>query len=206
MSRAIAIRMTLLAVAAFGIGAARADDTAGVPALSVAPPAAHWVERKLNYTYMGFTTKYSCDGLRDNVRQVLLALGARKKDLKIQSSGCTRISGAPEPFPGVIARFWVLVPATPDDVGKVGDTSLHATQWKTVNLAGLQQFRFDQGQCELLEQMKDKALPLFTSRNLLFRSSCVPHQLTLGATQFTVDVLNPAPAPAPQAAGTAPAA
>src|SRR5580698_10683385 len=118
MSQAIAVRMTLLAVAAFGIGAARAEDTAGVPALSVAPPASHWVERKLDYSYMGFTTKYSCDGLRDNVRQVLLALGARRKDLKIQSTGCTRLNGAPEPFPGVVAHFWVLVPVTPDDIGK----------------------------------------------------------------------------------------
>jgi hypothetical protein len=197
----------LLAMSAtFGIGAARADDNAGVPALSVAPPAAQWVERKLEYTYMGFTTKYSCDGLRDNVRQVLLALGARKKDLKVQSTGCTRINGAPEPFPGVVAHFWVLIPLTPDDAGKVGDTSAHATQWKTVNLTRMQPFRFDQGQCELLEQMKNKALPLFTSRNLLYRSACVPHQVTLGDTQFTVDVLTAVPTPAAHGPGTAPAA
>jgi hypothetical protein len=211
MSQAIAVHkslrtLVLLLTCVPFIGTAHAEDTAGVPALSVAPPAAHWVERKLDYTYQGFTTKYSCDGLRDNVRQVLLAFGARKKDLRIQSTGCTRIGGAPEPFPGVIAHFWVLVPATPDEVGKVGDTALHPTQWKTVNLARMQQFRFDQGQCELLEQMKTKALPLFTSRNLLFHSSCVPHQITLGDTQFSVDVLNPAPVPASQGAGTAPAA
>ena len=197
----------LLATATtFGMAGVHADDTPGVPALSVAPPAAHWVERKLDYTYQGFTTHYSCDGLRDNVRQVLLALGARRKDLKIQSTGCTRLNGAPEPFPGVIAHFWVLVPVTPDDIGKVGNTSAHPTQWKTVNLTRMQQFRFDQGQCELLEQMKDKALPLFTSRNLLYRSSCVPHQISVGDTQFTVDVLNAAPAPAPQGTGTSPAA
>ncbi len=44
-----------------------------------------WVGRKLDYTYMGFTAKYSCDGLRDTVREVLLALGARKDDLEIRS-------------------------------------------------------------------------------------------------------------------------
>jgi hypothetical protein len=204
--RVRALALVLASAAACGSGAVHADDTPGVPALSVAPPAAHWVQRKLDYTYMGFTTKYSCDGLRDNVRQVLLALGARKKDLKIQSTGCSRLNGVPEPFPGVIAHFWVLVPSTPDDVGKVGDTASHPTQWKTVNLVRMQQFRFDQGQCELLEQMKNKALPLFTSRNLLYRSSCVPHQISVGDTQFTVDVLNPAPAPAPQGTSAAPAA
>ena len=196
----------LLALAALGIDHAYADDTAGVPALSVAPPAAHWVERKLDYTYQGFTTKYSCDGLRDNVRDVLLALGARKKDLQIHSNGCSRLNGAPEPFPGVTARFWVLVPLTPDDIDKVGNTSAHPTQWRTVNLARMQQFRFDQGQCELLEQMKNKALPLFTSRNLLYHSSCVPHEITVGDMQFTVDVLIPAPASAPKGTAAAPAA
>ena len=195
----------LLALGTAGGGVAYADDTAGVPALSVAPPASHWVERKLDYTYQGFTTKYSCDGLRDNVRAVLLALGARKKDLQIHSSGCSRLNGAPEPFPGVTARFWVLVPVTPDDIDRVGNTSVHPTQWHTVNLARIQQFRFDQGQCELLEQMKNKALPLFTSRNLLYRSTCVPHQITVGDIQFTVDVLIPAPAAAPKATAAPPA-
>lgn len=196
----------LAAAAALSVGAAQADDTAGVPALSVAPPAAHWVERKLDYTYMGFTTKYSCDGLRDNVRDVLLALGARRKDLEIHSTGCTRLNGAPEPFPGVTAHFWVLVPVTPDDIGKVGETAAHPTQWHTVNFVRMQRFRFDQGQCELLDQMKDKVLPLFTSRNLLYHSSCVPHQISVGDTQFTVDVLTPAPASGPKATAGTPTA
>ena len=204
------MRQAIGAFMALGAGLAlcpaRAADTAGVPALSVAPPAAHWVERKLDYTYMGFTTHYSCDGLRDNVRDVLLALGARKKDLQIHSTGCTRLSGAPEPFPGVTAHFWVLVPVTPDEIGKVGDTATHPTQWHTVNLVNRFRFRFDQGQCELLEQLKDKALPLFTSRNLVYRSSCVPHQISPGDLKFSVDVLSPAPAAAPQGTAVAPAA
>ena len=171
----------------------------------MAPPAAHWVERKLNFTYMGFTTHYSCDGLRDNVREVLLALGARKQDLKIQATGCTHLTGAPEPFPGVSARFAVLVPATPDEIGNLGDTIAHATQWHTIDLTRLRGFAFDRGQCELLEQLKNKALPLFTTRNLLFHSSCVPHQVSIGDIQFSVDVLRPLPAPA-DAAPVAPPA
>ncbi|HEY1898422.1 MAG TPA: hypothetical protein VGG49_01360 [Steroidobacteraceae bacterium] len=193
--------------AGLGMSAARAADTASVPATSVASPAAHWVQRKLSFTYMGFTTHYSCDGLRDNVREVLLALGARKKDLQIHSTGCTRLTGAPEPFPGVSVRFSVLVPATPDEIGKVGDTTAHATRWQTVDLARLRGFEFDQGQCELLEQLKKQALPLFTTRNLLYHSSCVPHQVSIGNIQFSVDVLRPLPAPTDAApAAPAPAA
>ena len=215
MNQAIAIQRSvrrstlLLAVAgACGIAAAYAGEAAGVAAQPVAPPAAHWVQRKLDFTYLGFTTHYSCDGLLDNVRDVLLRLGARKQDLEIHSTGCTRLDGVPEPFPGVVAHFWVLVPVAPDGTGTAGAAASHPTQWKTVNLTRIQQYRFDQGQCELLEQLKNKALPLFTSRNLQYHSSCVPHEITPGDTQFTVDVLIPAPAAAPQAkgAGAAPVA
>src|SRR5579884_669143 len=41
------------------------------------PQAAKWVKKKINFTYQGFTTHYSCQGLRDKVRDVLLQLGAR---------------------------------------------------------------------------------------------------------------------------------
>jgi hypothetical protein len=191
--------------AGLSLSTAYAADTAGVPALSVAPPAAHWVERTLDYTYMGFTVHFTCDGLRDNVRDILLALGARRKDLKIQSRGCARLNG-PEPFPGVSATFSVLVPVTPDEIGKVGNTSPQATHWQTVDLVKLTRSGSDQAPCELLEQLKDKALPLFTSRNLTFQSSCVPHEVRLGEIQFSVDVLRPLPSANPELAGLPPAA
>jgi hypothetical protein len=60
--------------------------------------------------------------------------------------------------------------------------------------------------CELLEQLKAKALPLFTSRNLLFHATCVPHDYSLGEIHFKVDVLRPAPAAAPTGASVAPSA
>jgi hypothetical protein len=195
MTRSIGLRSSLsvmVLVAALTAGAASAappTDTTG------APPA-HWVQRTFEYTYMGFTTHYSCDGLVDNVRDLLLKLGARKKDLEIQSYGCIRLEGV-EPFPGLKARFWVLVPGAADE-GKGGGT-VQATQWQTVDLVRQTDYRSDQGRCELLEQLKRQALPLFTSRNLNFHSSCVPYDVTLGDIGFTVDVLRPAPAASPHA-------
>jgi hypothetical protein len=192
MTRLIALRTSLAASALLvslavgpGIRSTHAADTA-------AAPPAHWVERTLDYTYMGFTTKYSCDGLRDNVRDVLLALGARKSDLKIQSRGCTRLNG-PEEFPGVSAHFWVLQPLAPEDVGKAADPASNAARWQTVDLVRINGASWDQGQCELLEQMQKKVLPLFTSRNVNFHSSCFPHEVSPGEIQFTVDVLRPTP-------------
>jgi hypothetical protein len=188
---AIRVMMLAAATAAGALSVAQAADTAGAP-------AAHWVQRKLDYTYVGFTTRYTCDGLHDDVRALLLSLGARKQDLKVESTGCTRFNGV-EPFPGVRATFWVLVPVTPGEAGNSGEKIVNATQWQTVNMVRQLGFASDQGNCELLDQIEHQALPLFTSRNLDFHSACVPHQVTLGDIRFTVDVLRAAPPAAPRA-------
>jgi hypothetical protein len=191
---AVRVLVLVAATAAGALGVAQAADSID----TAAAPAAHWVQRKLDYTYVGFTTRYTCDGLEDDVRNVLLALGARKRDLEIQSMGCVRFNGV-EPFPGVRATFWVLVPVTAGEAGRSGDKIVAATRWQTVNLVKDRGYPNDQGRCELLDQIKRQALPLFTSRNLNFHSACVPYQESLGDIGFTVDVLRPVPVASPGA-------
>src|SRR5579871_1308318 len=48
--------------------AVRADT----PAAQAGAVAAVWTTRQKRYTYMGFTSRYSCDGLRDKIRATLL--------------------------------------------------------------------------------------------------------------------------------------
>ena len=50
--------------------AAWADSTDG-------GQSAVWTQKEFQFVYQGFTTKYSCDGLRDKMRTVVLELGAR---------------------------------------------------------------------------------------------------------------------------------
>jgi hypothetical protein len=180
------------ALSAAGVGSAQAADTAS----DTAAPAAHWEQRKIDFSYQGFTAHYTCDGLRDNVRDILIALGARKRDMEIQSTGCVHLTGV-EPFPGVRGTFWVLVPGTADNADQAG--KVQTTHWQTVDLVRVNNLVGDQGQCELLEQLKRQVLPLFTSRNLNFHSTCVPHQIQLGDIQFTVDVLRPVQSATPPA-------
>jgi hypothetical protein len=45
------------------------------------------------------------------------------------------------------------------------------------------------GQCELIEQVKHKVLPLFTARNVDLQDFCVPHQLLPGGTRLVAEVL-----------------
>jgi len=159
--------------------AARADSTDG-------GQSAVWAQKEFQFVYQGFTTKYSCDGLYDKMRSILLEFGARKSDLKISSSGCAGRSGVPDPFPGVAVKMSVLVPA--DGAAAGGEPAL-PSHWKAVKLKLDSSSLSEAGECELVEQVKQKVLPLFTTRNVDFRTDCVPHQLTPGGTQLTAEVL-----------------
>lgn len=46
-----------------------------------------WKQQHVNFFYGGRTARYSCDGLRDKVRAMLLDMGARR-DLKIMTLRC----------------------------------------------------------------------------------------------------------------------
>ena len=67
----------------------------GAPAALAAPAAsaesaqpAKWVSRNLTFIYQGFTTQYSCDGLRDNAVTILGALGAGRQDFNVTALPC----------------------------------------------------------------------------------------------------------------------
>jgi hypothetical protein len=64
-------------------------------------------------------------------------------------------------------------------------------RWKDVVLMAENASYDEQGKCELIEQFKETFLPLFSTRNVKYGSTCIPHQLTLG-THLSAEVLMPA--------------
>lgn len=178
----------LAAVAAVSLGA-----LSGAPAWAynvgeapVADQAAVWTPKEVDFVYMGFTTRYTCDGLRDTVREMLLQLGARKSDLKVTEQPCSGDPTRPNPFPGVKIKMSVLTPApsTP-----IPDTPVVQAQWKPVKLPQRGSTLDAAGQCELLEQFNQKVMPLFTTRNVDLHATCVPHQLEPLGTKLQAEVL-----------------
>jgi hypothetical protein len=165
---------------------------AAVPALAAAQDSvtAVWVPKHVDFFYQGFTTHYSCDGLRDQVRTMLEKLGAQ--NLKVRETACARPVG-PTWFPGVSVNMSVLVPASSAEAAKAKSASppLQA-QWKDVVLMPANADFDEQGNCELIEQFKETFLPLFSTRKIKYGSTCVPHQLTLG-THLSAEVLMPPP-------------
>jgi hypothetical protein len=147
-----------------------------------------WAQKELTFVYQGFTTSYSCDGLRDKVRGVLLDLGAEKKGLKVQELGCTSPFGRPDPFPGVRVKMSVLQPAGGSSDDKQTPVAAH---WQPVDLKLRDSFSTDSGECELVEQIRQKILPLFATRNVDLKSDCIPHQASATRPSLKVEVLVP---------------
>ncbi len=180
-------------VSRLAAAAAAAALLAGVPALAVAKDtvAAVWVPKKTQFIYQGFTTRYTCSGLRDEVSHLLRKLGAQ--DLHVREVPCSTPSGVPSPFPGVTVTMRVLVPASSPQASqhKSAGAPVQA-HWQEVVLMPSNAGFDSQGNCELIEEFKESFLPLFSTRNVKYESTCVPYQLTMG-THLSAEVLMPPP-------------
>jgi hypothetical protein len=200
-NRTVAVRAAGAAVLAFLLSGAvlAATPKSSQPAQGSEPQGyAVWTPKQLRFVYQGFTSKYSCDGLAEKIRGVLLKLGARK-DLQVAPTPCSGGLGTPTPFPGVTIRMHVLETAS----GKEYDPAAPPVpaHWKSVSLTSSGDPIDAAGDCELVEQIKQRILPLFTTRNVNYSSNCIPYQLSVGGTRLTADVLvaareGAAPAPA----------
>lgn len=143
------------------------------------PVAAVWKEQHLRFFYRGRTARYSCDGLRDKVRAMLLDLGARR-DLTITALGCedaaARVRAASM---GPSLNLVFSTPALPEAAVK----PLHAGDLAPVN-AHFEPFTITSdafrnmgvADCELVEEFAHQVLPKLVTRNLKQDISCVPYQ------------------------------
>jgi hypothetical protein len=182
--RSVPRQVAGLAAVAVLTGASAWANPQSEPSAGSGRESAVWAPKELNFVYQGFTTNYSCDGLQDKMKRVLLKLGARA-DIQVRGFGCTRLVG-PDPFAGVRIRMNVLQTA-----GKQGGQAVPA-HWKVVDLLADLDDRDPvdaAGDCELVEQIKQKVLPLFATRNVDYSATCVPRQLLVGATRLKAEVL-----------------
>lgn len=144
-----------------------ADEPSSAPSTALGV----WTQHEYSFVSMGFTSTYSCDGLADILKQLLIAAGARA-DAKAQPGGCAEGFGRPATLARANLIFYTLSPAT----SQAADGQKIQGIWRPVAFAVRSPRQLMLGQCELVEQFRTQVLPLFTTRNLVDKTSCVPHQ------------------------------
>ena len=150
---------------------------AGAAAHGDSPPAevvdAAWQHHRVSFTYVGFTTLYTCDGLEDHVRQILLHLGARK-DVHVTASGCPGPFNEPSHSAFVDAEFYALAPAA----GAAASATVKA-RWTALEVTSRHPSFMGDGDCELVQEMKDLITQNFSLRSVEYRTRCFPNDVTL---------------------------
>lgn len=142
------------------------------------PIAAVWKERHVDFVYSGRTARFSCDGLRDKVRALLLDLGARR-DVKIAANTCrdgTRVH-AESMQPSLSIVF--SAPALPDAAAKplrAGDLVATDARFETFTITSDAFRNMGIGDCELVEEFARQILPLLAARDVKQHIQCAEFQ------------------------------
>jgi hypothetical protein len=212
MRMAVAIASLLVAPFVAAQQTAAPSTTATASAADGAPTVtAVWMEKKIFFPYMAFTAFYSCDGLRNKVRAALEAIGARP-GFEVKARGCPNLSG-PEPLPWLDIVAAMPIEATAEVLAELArnaperelaamvtgnDAADEATarfpaRPRQISFSDDPMGLFQAGDCELVEQLRDKVFVPLGARIVSSDMICVPRQVNVGAVDLTIEVLEPVP-------------
>ncbi|HEY2675879.1 MAG TPA: hypothetical protein VGI65_02845 [Steroidobacteraceae bacterium] len=156
------------------------------------PQPAVWKEQHLTFFYVGRTARYSCQGLRDKVRLLLMELGARH-DLKVSVQSCDesapRMAGSSlGPTLGIVFSS----PAMSDAGAKPasGNSSVDA-RFMPFTLTSDVFRNIGLGDCELIEEFTRQILPKMTTRDVRREIACIPNQMTGSRFFVSGQILKP---------------
>ena len=173
-----------LTLSALPLVRAADDSSAAGPVV-----AGTWEHRHASFSYYGITALYSCDGLEDNIRALLLHLGARKDDVKVNARGCPHGSSVPGHYAIVDVDFFSLSPSAGTDAANTVQA-----RWMPVSVNPTHPYFMGHGDCELVDELKDIVSKNFSLRDLSYRTDCVPHQVNIDDFSVKAEVLKPLPA------------
>ena len=175
----MALRAAALCLLLLAAMAAVAEDS-----LPAEEPAV-WTRHEVDLQYMGFTTRYTCSGLKSKVKLLLKYMGVRD-DVKILERGCEFGYQKVADFPRLKITFWA--PSLPEKGAKdPGEPVLGA--WKAITIKRNSPKGLEMGDCELVELFRDRVMPKFLTRDMQGDVNCIPHQLVGNRIDLRFEVL-----------------
>ena len=124
------------------------------------------------------------------VLALTLAAGARA-DSKSRPGACAQQLGRPDKFASASLTFYTLAP---QGTGPAAPGPAVDGVWRPVFFAARTPRELAIGDCELVEQFRDKVLPMFTTRNIDSNVTCVPHQESGSLINLKFESFTAAPA------------
>jgi hypothetical protein len=182
----------LAALGSLSCAAPASDAAAATPPADIATAPTDfvtgtWQHHKATFSYYGITSLFTCDGLEDHVRQILLHLGARR-DAKVRASGCPGPYNTPSHNAWVDTDFYVLAPAA----DAAGSDTVKA-RWTALEVTPRHPDFMGDGDCELIQEMKDFITKNFSLRDVEYRTDCVPHEQSLDSFAIKGQALRAVP-------------
>lgn len=177
-SHGLRVGSGLLAAVALGLGGswALAQD-AGVQAT--------WQQHRTTFDYLGISPTYSCEGLRDSLTYLLDESGAQL-NRPITPYPCSG-GGGPTKLLSARLDFATLAPA--EAGGQTASGSVDGS-WRHVEFSmNRSSPQLHGSDCELVQEFRDKVLPMFTTRNVSSNLHCIPHQTIGNQFNLSFDVL-----------------
>lgn len=169
---------------------------------------AGWKTTEVRYSYVGFTTAFTCDGAEDRVKAILRAVGAHP-ETKVRAQGCE--------FNRPTRNFFITIDAAMPvpaaqaaqaaDDGQEGRRELlkrlgveekrlqerFPAQWHTLRLDRDRKLDLKPGECELLEGLRTEVFPKLGVEVLSDSLRCMPKQVPIVLPELSVKALLPAP-------------
>jgi len=202
VSRVLCITVVSLSATLSSSAIARSPQPVASDALQIVD--AVWKVQSLSFAYSGYATVYSCDALRDKVRDILQVLGARQT-LRIRSWGCTdmlthgrmeiTLESPVEATPENVQAL-TTYDSTQQLVARVRNERLDRAEelprfpatWKTVSMRE-KPLKLGPSDCELVEQLRRDVLPRMSIRVQSDRLRCSVAFGNIGQPQLRVAAL-----------------
>jgi hypothetical protein len=134
-----------------------------------------WKRQQISFVYRGYSTFYTCGGLRQKLRSILTGLGARDT-IRLNGYACDDATGRAHfdimlesPIAATEENVNALTTYTPeqqlvarvrgDILPSAADLERFPASWQTVSFSRNLAMRLDPGDCELVEQLLRSILP-----------------------------------------------
>ncbi len=136
-----------------------------LPVLAETVPA-KWEAHQVRFNFFGLNSVYTCDGISDAVRRLLIAFGARD-DARVEAR-CMGSSSELEQHHRLLLAFAVPVAEQSDDLRE----ETFPAEWREVRIGRNRPRGLGDTDCELVEQFHEQVLARLRVRNTKKRPRC----------------------------------